>query len=128
MAYLLLVLQLLIGLPKEKDPFSLDATIAYSARLMDDGMEIAVTYPSGGKLVRACSVFYEPPDLESGINEPGAEIARHCWTPTNEVADFDVWAREYYYGHEYLVCLVEYVLPNGEKRVQYAHPVVGRDS
>lgn len=92
--------------------------ITYAVVERDTASLVIVTYPLG-RLQKACTVQYAfGSDLET---------ARHCWVPTNEIADFDWWD-DLQYLHQaavYFVCYVEVRRPDGGIDVLFAYPIEG---
>jgi len=102
--------------------FDISAHVTYTLRQFGPDAVVLVTYPASGEPIQACSVFYE------GFYIPNApyraEFDRHCWKPTNPVADFDIW-KNFNTAGTYLICEVTYRRPDGRVETEFAYPIPG---
>lgn len=99
------------------------ADITWTARQRGPDTVFVMTYPAPvTRLLTACMVFYEGQWGQSDY----AEWQRHCWTPTNPIADFDTWPGVSFTTTPYQVLgYVTFITLGGTRVTHWAFPLAG---
>ena len=97
------------------------ADITWAARQWHADTVFVMTYPAPvTRLVEACMVFYEGHWGQGDYSE----WQRHCWTPTNGIADFDTWPYMAYDTVPYNVLgYVTFINLGGNRETHWAFPL-----